>query len=558
MIIMDFQKTTIGSENKTRLSVAESLSEYKTNLAKGMSQRNAARKIGVPRDTLRYWKNRSDEIPLSNATVDFFESRDGVIFIERLVNALQFVMTQVGPCGIRLISLVLQMSSLDYFVASSYETLRERGIKMEEAIVEFGREEKNRLAKSMSTKMISIAEDETFHHKPCLVAMEPVSNFILLEQYGEKRDAESWNTLLGEALKGLPVKVIQSTSDEARGIVNHVEKNLGAHHSPDIFHVQQDISKGTSAAMAAKVRYAQEDADVLTKAVEMRKNQGMVSSQRGRPSSLSVKTSQELEDDFELAKEKLMTLQLQQSAIRDARKNIGSSYHPYDLMNGTKRSVAQVQEELLQSFNIIEENATAAQLKSSAIDKIKKAKRVVSGLVATIAFFWMMVHQFLESLSLSQEVKTIVEDILIPAQYLMIAGKKSKTAEQRKNIHKQSEQLLSQLDGNITWKQTGTEERKRLISSAKKCAQMFQRSSSCLEGRNGYLSFRHHGLHFLSSRKLNALTVIHNYFITQTDNTTAAERFFEKKPRNLFDYIMQQMPSVARPSLQRAILRKVA
>lgn len=62
-------------------------------------------------------------------------------------------MTQVGPCDIRLVSLVLQMSSLDYFVASAYKTLRERGIQMEEAIIAFGEEEKNRLTKTMSTKM---------------------------------------------------------------------------------------------------------------------------------------------------------------------------------------------------------------------------------------------------------------------------------------------------------------------------------------------------------------------------------------------------------------------
>jgi Family of unknown function (DUF6399) len=557
-MIMDFEKTTTGLENKTRLAAAENLSQYKTNLARGISERDAARKIGIPRDTLRYWKNRTNKIPLPKSTVDFFESRDGVMFIERLVNALQFVMTQVGPCGIRLVSLVLQMSSLDYFVASSYETLRERGVRMEEAIVAFGEEEKNRLSKTMPTKMISIAEDETFHHKPCLVAMEPVSNFILLERYGEKRDAESWNMMLGEALNGLPVKVIQSTSDEARGIVNHVEKNLGAHHSPDIFHVQQDISKGTSAAMATKVRCASEETDKLKKALETRKIQNLVNTQRGRPSSLSAKTTKEVEENYELSKEKLNALQSQQSAIRDAKRNIGSSYHPYDLTNGEKRSASQVQEELLKNFNIIEANAEAAQLKPSAIDKIKKAKRVVTGLVATIAFFWMVVNQFLESLSLSEEIKAVVEDILIPAHYLMIAGKKSKTAEQRKCIQARAEQLLFQLHGNAVWEVTDTEEKNRLISAAKKCAHMFQRSSSCLEGRNGYLSLRHHGLHYLSSRKLNALTVIHNYFITQRNNTTAAERFFEQKPRSLFDYIIQRMPSVARPSLQRAILRRAA
>lgn len=71
---MDFEKTTTGLENKTRLAVAENLSQYKTNLVRGLSERNAAHKMGIPHDTLRYWKNRANKIPLPKATVDFFES----------------------------------------------------------------------------------------------------------------------------------------------------------------------------------------------------------------------------------------------------------------------------------------------------------------------------------------------------------------------------------------------------------------------------------------------------------------------------------------------------
>lgn len=133
---MDFQKTTIGPENKTRVFEAERLTQYKTYLAQGMSQRDAADMIGIPRKTLQHWNTRPNQIPLSKAVIDFFESPDGIMFLEYLVNVVQFVMTQVGPCGIRLVSLVLQMSSLDYFVASSYEALRERGIKMEEIVVD--------------------------------------------------------------------------------------------------------------------------------------------------------------------------------------------------------------------------------------------------------------------------------------------------------------------------------------------------------------------------------------------------------------------------------------
>jgi hypothetical protein len=118
--------------------------------------------------------------------------------------------------------------------------------------------------------------------------------------------------------------------------------------------------------------------------------------------------------------------------------------------------------------------------------------------------------------------------------------------------------LLAPLKNNAIWKDIDTIEQNRLSSVAKKCAQLFQRSSSCLEGRNGYLSLRHHGLHHLSNRKLGALTVIHNYFIKQPNKTTAAERFFEKKPRNLFDYLMKNMPPLPRPVLQKALLRRVA
>lgn len=90
-------------------------------LSRGMSQRRAANDVGVARGTLLDWKDRTEKIPLSKKTVDFFESPDGAIFIDRLVNALQFVMNQVGSCGIRLISMVLRLSYLDYFVSSSYE-----------------------------------------------------------------------------------------------------------------------------------------------------------------------------------------------------------------------------------------------------------------------------------------------------------------------------------------------------------------------------------------------------------------------------------------------------
>src|SRR5580692_2778911 len=100
---MDLYKRAIGPKKKTRLNRAEKFLHYKL-LSQSMSQRKAANEVGVARSTLQNWQTRTANIPLPKSTIEFFESPDGVFFLEQLVNALQFVMTQVGACGIRLVS----------------------------------------------------------------------------------------------------------------------------------------------------------------------------------------------------------------------------------------------------------------------------------------------------------------------------------------------------------------------------------------------------------------------------------------------------------------------
>ena len=80
---------------------------------------------------------------------------------------------------------------------------------------------------------------------------------------------------------------------------------------------------------------------------------------------------------------------------------------------------------------------------------------------------------------------------------------------------------------------------------------MFQRSSSCVEGRNGRLSLQHHGHSRVSERRLKALTVIHNYVVKRPDGTTAAERFFGQKHEDAFSWLLERMPDLPRPAPKR-------
>ena len=176
---------------RNRQKVAIDIKQYDEALKQKKSQRQASSIIGTPRETINYWRKRRDEIPLDQLSINFFESPSGADFLHRFVTAVQFVMTEIGGCGIRLVALVLELTHLEHFVGSCYGTLRQRGKLLEETIVQFGEEECERLSKKMPQKKVSIAEDETFHPKPCLVAIAMPSNFILVEEYSEKRDAIS-------------------------------------------------------------------------------------------------------------------------------------------------------------------------------------------------------------------------------------------------------------------------------------------------------------------------------------------------------------------------------
>lgn len=95
----------------------------------------------------------------------------------------------------------------------------------------------------------------------------PISHYIILEKYAKDRSGVTCNQALTEALGNFPVKVVQGTSYEGKGLIHHMTKDLNGHHSPDLFHVLYEISKGTSAPLSVAVRKAEKAHENSGKAV---------------------------------------------------------------------------------------------------------------------------------------------------------------------------------------------------------------------------------------------------------------------------------------------------
>ena len=507
---------------------------------------------------MQYWIERKDAIDADPVVTAFYESPSGTAYMHRLALGAHFVMTLTGSCSVRHVCQFFELTGLDRFIASSYGAQHKVSGELERCIIAFDKEEKRRLAEKMPHKEITVCQDETFHPETCLVAIEPDSNYIILEKYANSRKASEWTQCMKDATKDLPVEIIQSTSDEGKGILHHVKKDLGAHHSPDVFHVQHEIIKGSSAPLSRKTKKAEDDfqnaSERLIRCTREKEDYENGETRCGRPPHFDKRIEQ-ARIQVEAATDCLEKAKSNQTQMKAMVEKISDNYHPVDIETGRPKNAEEVSTSLSECFLQIETVASEAALSEPSFKRIRKAKKVMADMVATIAFFWIYVRAKVGALCLDPNIETVVIEKLIPAIYLRHASKKAKSADIRQRIHKQSEHILHSLqDINSPFIGLEPEKLALILKVSEECASLFQRSSSCVEGRNGQLSLRHHSLHRLSNRKLAALTTVHNYFIKSKDGTTPSERFFGSKPRELFEFLLTKVDLAGRPAQKRVKL----
>lgn len=543
------KKTERQKKQWTRFEQVTSAIDFEERRS-SMSQREWCTDNDVARGTLQHWMKRKQNINAHPDLIRFFESEVGLAFLHRLIAALHFAFTEVGNASIRDVVRFLEHSQLSDFVASSVGAQHNISKAIDKAIVEFSKSERERLSALMPSKKIVLAEDETFHPSTCLVAMELISNYILVEIYVEKRDVKTWKMSLDEGLEGLPVEVVKVTGDQGQAIINHAEKELGVHHSSDLFHVQQEIGRGTSGALSSKVKKAEKELDIASRKTQkevakQEKHDRLETKPVGRPPEFE-KRVEKAETEENKAADNLKRALENQETVRENKLQIGQVYHPYDIETGQKQNPETVEARLEGCFDKIE-SATEA-LSERCGKHVEKARKVVRKMKATVAFFFSMISIVVEEMGISSDLKVIMNDYLIPGFYLLEVARKEKNRELKEKIYKKAQELLSVLKDQNSVLACCCEEELRFIKRAsKECAQFFQRSSSPVEGRNAQLSLRHHSMHRLSNLKLSVLTAIHNFYIKRPDGTTAAERLFEAKPKDMFEYLLNNIELPARP-----------
>jgi hypothetical protein len=333
------------------------------------SQRQYANEHDIPRSTLGNWLRRDDPNE-TDPVAAFCHSAAGQTFLKEIVLAALCTFSLEGACGIRLLSTFLQRCRLDRFVGDSRGALHPLLRAFESHLAAFEDEERPALAERMPDRTITAAVDEHFHAvKPCLVAIEPVSNFILVECYRDHRDADTWKEAILAGTRGLKVKIVLLTSDLARALICCAEKGLKVMHSPDLFHGQRDLLKPLLLPLSRPIQQAQKDLEKAEKCTA--KFDCPVETPQPVEDVLalieSVRDEMAIETRLEEAKQRIT------AAVQEVR-GVGDDYHPFDRETGKPVTAAQVGERLNNCLDGLAKVSTAANLGERVQQGINKMR----------------------------------------------------------------------------------------------------------------------------------------------------------------------------------------
>jgi len=218
--------------------------------------------------------------------------------------------------------------------------------------------------------------------------------------------------------------VIQSTSDEAPGLLASVEHDLEAHHSPDWFHVRHELVQAVSGPMATKERAALKAVTEATAQLERRQSDPQSvgdESEKHRPGRAPkdpVSLEQHAEQVLAAARREHERLAEQRAQVKASLRGIGHDYHFVDLERGVRRNGHLIASDIQGHIEQIRTVAQQEARSQSCLERIDKAERVVPKMQATIAFVSGYVRQQVRQLDLTPPVSYALHAHLIPSCYL--------------------------------------------------------------------------------------------------------------------------------------------
>ena len=498
------------------------------------SLRHVAQQTGLSKSSvhrLRQGIERRDHHPESW----LWETEEGRRWLIRLVVAALYTFGLKRGVGAETISEFFTRLRLERHVGCSPSALRGLMHELEHVILETAATWEHEGIKGGEVRPIIGAADETFLQHMMLVLMDLVSGYLLVEDVAEDRTYETWYALVEARREALGVEVLYLVSDRAKALIKLAETGLECLSIPDVFHLIHDLVKSYSLAIGSRLRQAHQ---ALSQAQEH-----LSKSQASDPSDTATPQAQALVETSEAEVKRWDSVRC---AYRNHLETVSLIVHPWRVVDSTRQTSEEVERQLHAEIEAIEAliAPTGVPVKKKALDKVRKQ---LAGLSALVDFWWQGVWRDVQHVALTPLWTHWIAEVLLPLMYWQQQVSRTRCPRRKIKLLQALKAVHDAFDRHPITRQLAPDVLEEWKAWATDQAKAFQRASSAVEGRNGYLSQMHHNHRGLPKRRYKVWTVLHNFDCRAADGTTPASRFFRRGFPDLFETVLSTIDDLPRP-----------
>jgi len=462
----------------------------------------------------------------------FWESAEGMTWLKLLVSGTIFHFGIRHGVGADMISDFFQLLRLEKHVGVSAPSIKTMRKKIEKLIIEF---QKIHQLSDMSGKPLKIVGgvDETFFEKMILVLMDLSSGFIFFEEASDNRTYKTWFEKTKTAVQNLNLDIQYFVSDRAKALIKLSETGFNCPSIPDLFHAEYEIVKTFGSTFGKKISALKKKIDKALLALALLKEIA------GDVNKISAQKAliQKLQD-------KQVHIEQGKKSYHDALHDISKAVHPFDIETNSVENSASLKEKLLENLANLS-LLRAEYCINDKNDRLGKFGRQIEEIAWLIDYWWLLADESLAQYEIDKKCETWLLEIFLPYVYWERQTSKTKNPDLKKEYASALRLARIQLEEDSS---TPIQIRNKTWQLwAESMVSHFQRTSSAVEGRNGYLSQRHHNGRGLLPERLKALTIIHNFTLKRFDGTTAANRLFGKEFPDLFEWVVHRMDDLPLP-----------
>jgi Family of unknown function (DUF6399)/IclR helix-turn-helix domain len=506
------------------------------------SVRGLAERIGLSKSSVhRHLQamDRRDRYPESS----LWETEAGRTWLIRLIVATLFVFGLKRGVGAETLSEFLGRLRLDAHVGCSPSALRTVMHMLERLLLETAAAwEKDGIAHGEIRPIIG-AVDETFLQRMMLVFMDLATGYLLMEEVTADRSFAPWYDRANERLTTLGTEVLYLGSDRAKALIKLAHTGLGCLSIPDLFHLSHDLAKSYSLVIFSRLRHAKRDLEHAQQRLETLQQNAQakrVHIEQGQARVAACATT-------------LNHWQEVGRAWRQPLSTVSRILHPWRLADSIRQTSREVEEQLRAELKAIETllETNGLPRKTAILAKVRKQ---LAGISALVDLWWQTVRQDLTQLAMTPRWTQWAEDVLLPLMYWHEQLRRTRHRGQKAPMALVLQAVEEAFERHACTRQLKAEVRAGWKAWAAEHVKAFQRASSAVEGRNGYLSQMQHNHRGLPLRRYQVWTVLHNFDGRAADGTTPASRFFRRSFPDLFESVLSQIDALPMPRQRRQAL----